>query len=117
MSSDRICSSQSTSPATIQPLLEVSKLSISPVRTPLAPPVLNQVSLQLHAQEVLGIFGESGAGKSTLAMAIAGSLPKSEWTLEGNISVSDLRRNNQNSRNEKCSQTHLRVFLSRSKCF
>ena len=54
-------------------LLEINDLNVSIGCTP----ILNYVSLQLKAGEVLGVAGESGSGKTMTALAIAGLLPAS----------------------------------------
>lgn len=43
--------------------------------------VLNGVSLELEAEEILTVAGTNGAGKSTLAKAIVGLLPRCRGTL------------------------------------
>ena len=52
-------------------LLDISELKVSIDRTP----ILNGLSLQLNAGEILGVAGESGSGKTMTALAIAGLLP------------------------------------------
>ncbi len=42
---------------------------------------LTEVSLALHAGEVVGLMGDNGAGKSTLVKIIAGNFPPSSGTL------------------------------------
>jgi simple sugar transport system ATP-binding protein len=42
---------------------------------------LTDVSLALHAGEVVGLMGDNGAGKSTLVKIIAGNFPPSDGTL------------------------------------
>jgi putative phosphonate transport system ATP-binding protein len=41
----------------------------------------DQISLDVHAGEVLGIVGESGSGKTTLLRAIAGTVPLEQGTI------------------------------------
>jgi peptide/nickel transport system permease protein len=58
-------------------LLSVQDLCVSfPTAQGLVPVVTN-VSLEVHAGEVLGIVGESGCGKSVTASAVLGLLPPS----------------------------------------
>ena len=54
-------------------MLSIDNLTIKAKDTVL----LNQVSFQLHENEMLGIVGESGSGKSLTCLAIGGLLPKS----------------------------------------
>jgi simple sugar transport system ATP-binding protein len=42
---------------------------------------LRDVSLELHAGEVVGLMGDNGAGKSTLVKIIAGNFPPSAGTM------------------------------------
>jgi len=66
-------------------LLDVRNLSVQIDDTP----VLESVSLQLQAGQILGIAGESGSGKTMSALAIAGLLPR------GAQSRGDIRLNGQ----------------------
>lgn len=54
----------------MQPILDVKQLDVSYNGTE----ILKDVSLHLHAGEILGIVGESGSGKSTLIKAMIGLL-------------------------------------------
>lgn len=47
-----------------------------------AKPTLENISLALGKQEILGIVGESGSGKSTLLRVISGLLPRSSGEIE-----------------------------------
>jgi simple sugar transport system ATP-binding protein len=73
---------QQASPATSSgPVLEVTEVSkaFGPVRA------VTEVSLRLHAGEVLGLVGDNGAGKSTLVRCIGGiyRLDSGEISIDG----------------------------------
>lgn len=53
---------------------------------PEVPPVLDQITLEVRANEVVGISGEAGSGRSTLLRIIAGLLPPQE----GSVRISGL---------------------------
>ncbi|MEZ5479521.1 MAG: ABC transporter ATP-binding protein [Thiolinea sp.] len=44
-------------------------------------PILDQVSLDLHAGELVGLVGPNGAGKSTLLQIMAGLLPADQGSV------------------------------------
>ncbi|MFT3930887.1 MAG: heme ABC transporter ATP-binding protein [Spongiibacteraceae bacterium] len=53
--------------------------------------VLENISLQLHSGEVLGVLGANGAGKSTLLGVLAGELPIASGSIEiGNVPLHEL---------------------------
>jgi peptide/nickel transport system ATP-binding protein len=52
-------------------LLNINRLNVFIDETP----ILNSVSMELNAGEILGLAGESGSGKTMTALAIAGLLP------------------------------------------
>jgi peptide/nickel transport system ATP-binding protein len=47
--------------------------------------VLNNVSLQIERQEILGLVGQSGSGKSTLALALMALLPLRGGEVTGEV--------------------------------
>jgi peptide/nickel transport system ATP-binding protein len=62
-------------PATVEPVLQVSDLTVS-IRTPRGlVRAVNGVTFDLDASAAMGIVGESGSGKSMLAKAIIRLLP------------------------------------------
>lgn len=70
------------------PTLEISGLHAGYTGVP----VLHDVSLALHAGEMVGLFGSNGAGKTTLLKAVSGLIPISGGTvkLDGQ-SLNDIR--------------------------
>jgi peptide/nickel transport system ATP-binding protein len=67
------------------PVLSVKNLHISFVSKAKTNPVVQNLSLELYPNEILGIVGESGSGKSVTSLAVLGLLPKKEVFLEGSI--------------------------------
>ncbi len=57
------------------PILSISDLQVTFVGSGRPIPAVRGISLDLHADEVLGIVGESGSGKSVASLAVAGLLP------------------------------------------
>src|SRR4051812_34312233 len=65
-----------------QALLQVRDLTVE-LRN--CGPVLSGISFEIHAGEIVGIFGESGCGKTTLALAILNLLPENRYKMCGSI--------------------------------
>jgi peptide/nickel transport system ATP-binding protein len=67
------------------PLLEIRNLSVEfgPVSSPLR--VVDGVSFDLHAGEILGVVGESGSGKSMTALSILRLLPEPPARVSGEV--------------------------------
>jgi len=66
------------------PLLNVRDLSIGfPDAQGNAKPVVQQVSFQLNAGELLAVVGESGSGKTMIGRALLGLLPENARILSG----------------------------------
>lgn len=70
-----------TDPST--PVLVVENLSIG--FAPYLPPLVENVSFQVAAGEIVGLVGESGCGKSLTSLAILGLLPVGGRILSGSI--------------------------------
>ena len=51
---------------------------------------LNNISLQIHKGEVLGIVGESGCGKSLTSLSIMGLLPETAQVTRGQFHLDDV---------------------------
>jgi ABC-type glutathione transport system ATPase component len=50
-------------------------------------PVLSEVSFQVDAGSIVGLFGESGCGKTTLALALLNLLPDSRYRVRGSVQL------------------------------
>jgi peptide/nickel transport system ATP-binding protein len=72
-------------PARAEPLLSVRNLSVSFNDGDRWQQVLNDVSLDVHPGEFVGIVGESGCGKSLTALSILGLLPRRDCARTGQI--------------------------------
>src|SRR5690606_23605568 len=57
------------------PLLQIQNLVISFFRENTWNDVIQNISFELHKNEILGIVGESGSGKSVSSLAVLGLLP------------------------------------------
>ena len=66
-------------------MLNVEHLSLTYPAAEGETPVLQDVTMQVAAGEVIALVGESGAGKSTVGAAVAGLLPPSARVLSGSI--------------------------------
>ncbi|HTM78803.1 MAG TPA: ATP-binding cassette domain-containing protein, partial [Devosia sp.] len=68
------------------PLLSIKNLTVTYQGKRGSVTAVDDVSLTLHAGQVLGIVGESGSGKSTLGLALMGLLPKTA-SVSGSITI------------------------------
>lgn len=59
-------------------MLEIKNISFNYLK---GMPILKDISLNIKAGEIVGIFGSSGCGKSTLAKIMAGILKPSKGTI------------------------------------
>jgi ABC-type dipeptide/oligopeptide/nickel transport system ATPase component len=64
------------------PVLSIRKLSVSPLRQEGLPAIVDQVSFDLNAGEILAVVGESGCGKTKTAEAIMGLLSGEAWKVQ-----------------------------------
>ncbi len=69
--------------------LEVTGLTVEYETSNGAVPALEDVSLKIERDEIVGIVGESGSGKSTLALAIMRALPENAKIVRGKITFGD----------------------------
>lgn len=76
------------------PLLDIRDLDIPLPNSAERAFAIRDLSLRLHADQILCVVGESGSGKSTLALSVMGLLPPPLSVTRGiiNLSGKDLRR-------------------------
>ena len=67
-------------------ILEVDDLQVSLPQKRKRVQILDHVSFDLHADEIVGLVGESGSGKTLTSLAIMGFLPAS-----GNVDAGEIR--------------------------
>jgi ABC-type dipeptide/oligopeptide/nickel transport system ATPase component len=51
--------------------------------------VVSDVSFQVDAGSIVGLFGESGCGKTTLALALLNLLPAPRYRVRGSVQLRD----------------------------
>ena len=68
-------------------VIEVSNLSIEYRTRDKAILAVDDVSLDIRENQILGIVGESGSGKSTLAHSLIGILPSEASVISGEINL------------------------------
>ena len=83
-------------------VIEVSNLSIEYRTRDKAILAVDDVSLDIRENQILGIVGESGSGKSTLAHSLIGILPSEASVISGEINLngSDLLKLDQKNLNK-----------------
>lgn len=69
----------------MNPLIHINKVSISFFSDSIENRVVEAISFDLNANEILGIVGESGSGKSVSSLAILGLLPQKNCEISGSI--------------------------------
>ena len=57
-------------------ILEVRDLSVDVQNSRMTKTVLDKITFDLHAGQLLGIIGEAGSGKTVLARALVNGLPE-----------------------------------------
>lgn len=77
---ERVVSPRRRARATGEVVAKLDRAACAPL---FGPTVLTDVSMRLHAGEVVGIVGPNGAGKSTLGASLAGLLRLKAGTREG----------------------------------
>lgn len=63
------------------PVLSVRELTVTHRATSLTANVVDRISFDLHASEILALVGESGCGKTKTAEAILRLLPENVWKI------------------------------------
>ena len=70
------------------PLLQVRGLTVDLISARnAAVPVVSEVSFQVDAGSIVGLFGESGCGKTTLALALLNLLPAPRYRVRGSVQL------------------------------
>ena len=69
----------------MEAILSIKKLGISFFSDTTEKKVVDDISLNLYPNEILGVVGESGSGKSVSSLAILGLLPKKNCEITGSI--------------------------------
>jgi len=73
-----------------EPLLQVRGLTVDLISArSAAVPVVSEVSFQVDAGSIVGLFGESGCGKTTLALALLNLLPAPRYRVRGSVKLRD----------------------------
>jgi len=68
------------------PLLKIENLSVAFKNSTHLTTVVNSITFDIHANEILGVVGESGSGKSVSSLAIMGLLPENITDISGVVS-------------------------------
>ena len=74
----------------MKPLLDIRGLDIPLPNSAERAFAVKDLSLQLHADQILCVVGESGSGKSTLALSVMGLLPPPLFVTRGVINLSGM---------------------------
>jgi oligopeptide/dipeptide ABC transporter ATP-binding protein len=69
----------------VEPLLRVENLSVSLISGDHRRDILDDLSLKIYPNEVMGLVGESGSGKTMTALATMGLLPRTIKVTAGKI--------------------------------
>lgn len=70
----------------MNPLLKISNLQIEYQTESGIVHAVNDLSMEIHPGQIVGVIGESGSGKTMTALSIMGLLPKGKRKVQGSIS-------------------------------